>query len=215
MSRTARAVPLWRRVLLGTLARLRCIGVTLHPFLTVREGEGEAAPGDPPETFRFGFLTEADIDELLRLEPGAEAGQIRQWFREGKLCFGVKDGPALIAKMWCDLEAFHYPPNYRALEPDEVYLYAAYADPACRGRNLAPLMRSRGYAALRQSGRRRFYSYTDYFNKPARRFKEKLGARNESLRLYIDLFGLWRRTLTLRVYRPARAPGEVRTGRAG
>lgn len=203
MSRNSRQVPLWRRVVLGILERLKRIGVTIHPFLTVREGENESAHGaadDGRQSFRFGFLTEADVDDLVRLEPGVEAAPLLEWFREGRLCFGAKQESRLIAKMWCDLEAFHYPPNYRKLESDEAYLYAAYADPGYRGRNLAPLMRAEGYAALRALGRERFYSYTDYFNAPARRFKAKLGARNEALRLYVDLFGLWQKTLTLRRY---------------
>ena len=205
MSRNSRRIPLGRRVVLGILAGLRRVGITIHPFLTVREGENEPAyeaSGDARRDLRFGFLTETDVDDLVRLQPGVEAAGLRQWFGEGKLCFGVKDGSRLIAKMWCDLDTFHYPPNYRMLESDEAYLYAAYADPAYRGQNLAPLMRSRGYAALQELGRKRFCSYTDYFNGPARRFKAKLGARNEALRLYIELFGLWRRTLTLRHYQP-------------
>jgi hypothetical protein len=203
MSRDSRRIPLWRRVVLGILERLKRVGVTLHPFLTVLEGESgpaQGASGDARHTFRFGFLTEADIDDLVRLEPGVEAAPLREWFRQGRLCFGAKEGRRLIAKMWCDLEAFHYPPNYRRLESDEAYLYAAYADPDYRGQNLVPLMRVRGYAALRELGRERFYSYTDYFNASARRFKAKLGARNEALRLYIELFGFWRKTLTLRRY---------------
>ena len=102
--------------------------------------------------------------------------------------------------MWCDPNEFNYPPNYRKLDDDEVYLFAAFSNPDYRGQGLAPLMRSAGYAALRNRGKSRFYSYTEFFNTPARRFKEQLGERNELLRLHIDLFGKWSKTMTLRRY---------------
>jgi hypothetical protein len=102
--------------------------------------------------------------------------------------------------MWCDLDAFSYPPNYRKLEPDEVYLFAAVVDRAHRGEGLAPLMRAECYNALRKKGRSRFCSYTDYFNTPARHFKAKLGAREELLRLHVELFGKWSKTVTLSRY---------------
>ena len=34
------------------------------------------------------------------------------------------------------------------------------------------------------------YSYTDYFNRPAVRFKEKIGARILFVGLYVELFGM-------------------------
>ena len=102
--------------------------------------------------------------------------------------------------MWCDLDEFSHPPNYRKLANDEVYLFAAFADPKYRGQGLAPLMRTAGYAALREMGRNKFYSYTDFFNTAARRFKAKLGARDEALRVHLVLFEKWSRTLTLRRY---------------
>ncbi|MDH3275155.1 MAG: hypothetical protein OEM64_10230 [Gammaproteobacteria bacterium] len=61
-------------------------------------------------------------------------------------------------------------------------------------------MRAKSYAALRELGRNKFYSYTDFFNTAARRFKVKLGARNELLRMHVELFGKWSKTLTLRRY---------------
>ena len=61
-------------------------------------------------------------------------------------------------------------------------------------------MRAAGYSALREMGRNKFYSYTDFFNTAARRFKLKLGARNEARRVHLELFGKWSKTLTLRQY---------------
>ena len=178
-----------KRILPAVFRRVRKIGIGIVPFVTVREGEGPTNYENTNAALSFGFLAVDDIDELARLEPGVERDMLCNWFSEGKLCFGVRDGSAIVAKMWCDLNEFNFPPSFRKLAADEAYLFAAYAHPDYRGQNLAPFMREACYATLREMGRDRFYSYTDYYNATARRFKEKLGARNEALRLYIDLFG--------------------------
>ncbi len=179
---------------------MRKLGVRIEPFLVVREAEKPVDVPAAPETFRFGYLHANDVDDLLRLEPGADREELITWFSAGKRCYGVWDGSQLIAKMWCDLNEFSYPPNFRKLDNDEAYMYAAFTDPEFRGMSLAPLMRARCYDSLRAMGRNRLYSYTDYFNTPARRFKQKLGARNECLRLHLQLFGKWSSTITLRKY---------------
>lgn len=189
-----------KRILPAILRRLRRIGIRIDPFFTVREGETPVNFDQTHDDFSFGFLTAANIDELVRFEPGTERDKLHNWFREGKLCYGVRNASPLVAKMWCDLKEFNFPPNYRKLENDEVYLFAAYVHPDYRGQNLAPLMRTACYASLREMGHTRIYSYTDYFNTAARRFKAKLGARDEALRLHVDLLGKWSKTLTLRRY---------------
>jgi ribosomal protein S18 acetylase RimI-like enzyme len=110
----------------------------------------------------------------------------------------VKDGSCIVAKMWCDLEEFNFPTCFRKLESHEAYLFNAYTDPTVRGHSLAPFMRQQCYAALRARGRDTFYSYTDYFSTASRRFKQKLGAVDESLRVHVSLFGRLSRTFTLR-----------------
>ena len=188
------------RLLLGLLRRLKKIGIVIDLFITVRESEQQVEQTKAQHNFRLDFLSEDDFDELLRLDMNNDRQELTTWFQKGILCFGVWDQTRLVAKMWCDPNEFDFPPNYRKLEADEVYLFAAYSDPDYRGQGLAPLMRSAGYAALREKGKNRFYSYTDYFNAAARRFKEKLGARNELLRLHFGLFGKWSKTVTLRRY---------------
>ena len=197
-----RATKIWHfrtRVLAALMRRLCWIGIRMEIFLTVREGETPIEVAQP-HAFSFSLLTAADVDELVRLEPGADRQKLIDWFHEGKLCYGIRDQSRLIAKMWCDLDEFNYPPNYRRLGTDEVYLYAAFADPHYRGQSLAPLMRAKGYEALRALGRNKFCSYTDFFNTAARHFKVKLGARNEALRMHLELFGKWSKTFTLRRY---------------
>lgn len=185
----------------AVLRRLARLGLRLHPFLLVREGGELRHPRRPDERFRFGPVTADDIDELLRMEPRPARDVLERWFTEGKRCHGVRDGTKLVAKTWSDLAEFNYPPAYRKLGADEAYLFAAYIDPPYRGHNLAPFMRAECYTVLRAMGRTRLWSYTDYYNAPARRFKSKLGAVDEALCLHVELFGKWSKSLTLRQYR--------------
>jgi hypothetical protein len=60
------------------------------------------------------------------------------------------------------------------------------------------MMRASCYEALSKIGKTRFYGHTDYFNTPARRFKDKLFARDEALRFHVHLWGRWSRTFALR-----------------
>ena len=191
------------RALAGILRRLRWVGLGIELFITVREGEKPVEVSAPPETIRFVLLSASDIADLVRLDPGTDEPKVARWFEEGKLCYGIRDDGRLIARMWVDLEEFNYPPARRRLAPNEAYLFAAYIDPGYRGQNLAPLLRAHCYESLEQRGRSRLCSYTDYFNTPARRFKLKLGARDEALKMRVELFGRWATTVTLRSYRPA------------
>lgn len=188
------------RLASAALRILKRCGVGIELYFTVREGETEARVETGDSSLRTGFLHRDEAQQIAEVKYGGSLEQTLRWFDEGKLCFGVRDDSRLVAKMWCDLDAFHFPPEFRPLEPDEAYFFAAAVADPYRGRNIAPLMRSALIDALRTSGRSRFYSYTEYFNGPARRFKEKLGCRNEALRLHLNLFGKWKKTWTLKQY---------------
>jgi ribosomal protein S18 acetylase RimI-like enzyme len=189
-----------RRIPPFILFVLKHVGVSISPFVTVREKNDPPDKDQPEKRFTMGFLNDTQIDEIQKVEPASNRDEITRWFRQGKLCFGVRDGSRLIAKMWCDLEALHYAPAYRLLEPDEAYLYAACVQNEYRGESIAPMMRVACCARLREMGRTKFLSYTDYFNYAARRFKKKMGAEYELLGLHVALFGRWSRTWILKRY---------------
>ena len=188
-----------KRIPRFVLYLFRKIGIRITPLLIVREDI--KVKGLDAGAFLLGFEGPDSIDEILKVEPGSDRDEISRWFTEGKLCFGVRDGKRLIAKTWCDPEAFHYPLADRRLGKGEAYLYAACVLAEYRGQNIAVLMRSECCDALRKIGFTGFQSFTAYFNYPARRFKEKLGCENESLHLHIVLFGKWSRTFTLKHYK--------------
>jgi len=192
------SVPLSNRLAGAALWRLSKVGIHIEPFLVVREGAVRSESVATPPDLTCGFIGADAIPELVEFEPGTDAARLEEWFRSGKLCFGVRQGSRIVAKMWCDLNEFNYPPNRHALTEREAYLFNAYADPAYRGQGLAPYMRAACYEALRERGRSVFYSYTRFFNLAARRFKAKLGATDEALRVHVRLGGGTGKTLTLR-----------------
>lgn len=189
------------RIFPAILRRLKSIGLEIIPFINVREGVVDVPAISSGENFRFEFLSEDDIELLVDMGPNGGVERMRQWMQDGKLCFGAWQGQRLAAKMWCDLKVCNHKPSYRLLDDDEVYLFAAFSHPDFRGQNLAPLTRVKCYESLRELGRTKFYSFTDYFNLPARRFKKKLGAVDEAVMLYVSLFQRWSRTFTLKTYR--------------
>jgi len=187
-----------------TLARiirlLRRIGITLNPFFVVEEGQFSFPSGAKATGLQLSVAAPSHVPELLTLQKDHTEASLAQWFAEGKVCFIAKVDGRISALMWADLEAFNYPPNFRLLAEDEAYLFAAIAAPELRGLNLAPTLRRYCYETLRAQGIRRFYSYSDLLNSPARRFKAKLNARETALRVHIDLWGLWAANFTLRSY---------------
>ena len=69
-----------------------------------------------------------------------------------------------------------------------------------RGHDIAPRLRWKCLEFLAASGRRSCYSYSDYFNRPAIRFKEKIGARKLFTGMYVGIRGLGGKNFILRRY---------------
>jgi len=177
---------------LGVLLRvIRGLGINIDLIVLEREGAGPVDFTPPENDFTCRFLGPKDIQDLLRLDAKADRDSLESMFRDEKLCFGMWDDARLVAKMWCDPHELYHPVSPKQLDADEVYLQLAFVDPDYRGQNLAPLMRVRGYAALRELGMTKFYSYSMYVNAEARRFKAKLGARSECLIVFVRWFGRW------------------------
>jgi GNAT superfamily N-acetyltransferase len=193
--------PFALRVVDGVRWRLERLGIHIEAFFMVREGarHSESLPLD--SQFTLVTLTAADIGELMQFDKDEVEAKALRCFSAGALCLGLRDGDKLVAKMWCALTWLEYEPMERELRHDEAYLFAAYTDPTYRGRQLAPQLRTVCYQALRKLGRTNFLSFTIYSNNSSRRFKAKLGAVEESLHLYVRLFGKWSRTWLVREFR--------------
>jgi len=175
-------------------------GIDIDVFLVTREGRSPGAERLTVDSrFTTGFAGLEDIPELVRVEPDTDPLLCAQRFRDGLLCYAIKNDGRIMAKMWCDLKECH-DPHRRPLTQREAYLFSAYTDPAARGQNLAPFLRQQFYAALRAIGRDSIFSHTYYFNIAARRFKQKIGAEDEALYVNVTVMGRFSRRFMLRRY---------------
>ena len=69
-----------------------------------------------------------------------------------------------------------------------------------RGKNLAPYLRYKSYEMLKEMGRDKLYSISEYFNSPAVKFKQKLNAKKLKIILFINLFNKFSRCFTVKTY---------------
>lgn len=189
------------RLFLDGLSRL---GVRITPFyLTLEKVMGtEASPYDTEyEEYQTGFLGPEDMKIISALPIRTFSTEhLRTKLEDGNVCFGVKHGGKLAAFSWANFQecTFHGCPF--ALKENEAYLFDAYTLMEYRGRGLAPFVRQQFYKELTNLGKTRLYSVTDCFNQPAIRFKQKLGARNLQIGLYVELFKRWKFPCTLKTY---------------
>ncbi|MGI9316585.1 MAG: GNAT family N-acetyltransferase [bacterium] len=192
-------------VLAAILSRLKKLGITIEPYYIIQEGEYYGQTKNWVELCEIGhskFLGKDEIGEVALLGGEADVKPLLHRLDLGHLCFGLFIEDKLVAYMWCDLKEFNYQPYHHFLEKDEAYLYDARVAQSYRGKNLAPFFRAQFYSALKQYSKDTFYSFSEYTNTPAIRFKKKLGARFLKLCLYINLWGEYSKNWVLRDYFP-------------
>jgi hypothetical protein len=169
-------------------------GIVIEPYYFYQERI--AAPARPADRSRFegyDFFEAgiADAEGIAAIDPDHDhREEIRENFRQGKRCFALRHEGRIVAASWCNVREINYEPCRRPTGRNEAYLYGMETLYSYRGHNLAPYLRARCHEALLADGRDIVYSYTDRFNHPAVRFKEKIGARLLFTGLYVKVFGL-------------------------
>ena len=147
------------------------------------------------------LLSPAEIEEIYtHTDSEVWADEKQTLLDEHCLCMGLKLEGEIAAYMWCNLNRCHSRQIKFHLKADEAYLCSADTFKAYRGKNLAPLLRYEFYKYLNQMGRTSFYSITEFFNTPAQKFKEKLGARQLRLNLHVRIGSRFERDISLRRY---------------
>lgn len=119
----------------------------------------------------------------------------------GWLCIGIKHYDEIAAYMWCSLRECIYPHLSFYLSKDEACLMDARTFSSYRGKNLAPYLRVQFYKHLREMGRTKFISISEYFNTPSLRFKKKLNAKLKRLYVCIYLFKKYKKVIPLKSYK--------------
>lgn len=106
----------------------------------------------------------------------------------GNRCLAlIKDGTVLTF-LWVS-DKLNYYGYKRELKPNECHLCNAITKPDVRGGGYAGILRAKAYEILRGQGKDTFYSITELNNKPALRFKEKIGAEKIGKFTYIKFLG--------------------------
>jgi len=161
---------------------LRKIGLELIPFYLYEEGLfGDIWKGrkDDFDKYEIGFLSPQDMKEIAALSRGdwSSEEKLLARFRDGQKCFGAKYQGKIVAFTWSNFESCHDPLYKFPLRDDEAYLWDAFTVPSFRGKGIAPYLRSRFYKELETLCRKKSYSISLFFNKPAIKFKNKLDAK--------------------------------------
>jgi len=170
-------------------------GVFVQPFYLFLEGlsDGDLSHWEVlPEGYKIGFMEPEDMGLIADLpERNIPEQELRARLKEGKRCLGVKYQKDLAAFTWCNMEQCTFPGHPFSLSNDEAYLFDAHTLVSYRGKGLAPIVRYQLYLELARIGVTRLYSFSDMFNKPAIRFKQKLNSRIIYKGVYVRLFNKW------------------------
>jgi len=157
------------------------LGIEIKLFYLVQEGIPVSAARQQWDTlgeYEVVFLGVEGMSEIARFPYRPFSyGELQSRLKDGKLCLGARRDGQLAAFTWCDLTCCDFKGYRFPLNDDEAYLFDAYTASQSRGQGLAPALRYRLYEELARMGRTKLYSITDRFNRPALRFKLKLGGQ--------------------------------------
>jgi hypothetical protein len=192
--------------------RLARLGIEVIPYYWIEEGRHEVSlpPLADESGFVFEFLTPSDLKSIMSIKsqafPRRRLEVLLQRIQEGDLCFRVQCNNEHIAWTWIKLDEAKFHGKSLRLASHEAYLMDIFTKDQFRGRNIAPHLRNRTYAALRNMGKTTFYSISDLLNIPSLRFKTKLRAEVRWLGLCIILCRKYHWHWKIKTYAQARPP---------
>ena len=168
------------------------IGLRIAPYYEFRENVSPdflSPCSGLGQGYEIGFWEAPEIKQMAKI-PGRRFSEeeLLKRLEDGHRCLGIKKDNKLAAFSWCNFRAKTFRWHRLPLNDREVFLFDAFTLPEFRGRKLAPVLRYNLYRELTKQGYTGFYSYSDFFNTPAIKFKKTLKAKKEQLNLYIVLF---------------------------
>ncbi len=150
------------------------------------------------EDYLVEFLGPDDMKIVGNTHPGFPEEKLLKFLNTGQKCIGMKHKDEIVAFMWINFIECSYKSTIIHLKNNEAYLWFMYTMESYRGKNLAPYLRYKSYEILKDMGRDILYSFSDYFNSPAVKFKNKLNAKKLKLMLFIKLFNKYHWDILLR-----------------
>jgi len=172
--------------------RLQAVGIIIAPYYWIQEGLTDIPLPKFRDTFKdytFEFFGPAEMKTLAESKNwGYTEKLLLSWLDKGNICFGVKYQEEIVAFMWIELGEIKNQKVQLRLRSDEAYLSHMFTIERFRGKGIAPYLRYKSYEILKNMGRVKIYSYSDFFNPPSIKFKKKLNAKFLKVCLYIELF---------------------------
>ena len=168
------------------------MGMDFSPFYWVQEGifkDSHVNFGSKFDDYSCDFLLPEEIPTLLELDAWQEYSpeKLASMFKAGKKCISTRYRGRIAAFMWIDLEESNCKWYRFPLKEDEAYLFDMFTLKEFRGRGIAPFLRYKSYEILEKIGRTKCYSYSDYYNNAAIKFKKKLNAKFLKVGLYFAI----------------------------
>lgn len=206
---------MWGLMIQGNLAR---IGLKFAPYMLFEEnrelyetsGEGPERRPEPVPRVEGpvpGFLERTDMGELASHGDYAYSEQqLLERMDSGNRCFGIKKDGKIIAWVWCNHHTCLHPPLRFKIQDHEAYFYDAFTIESFRGKALSPYIRYQLYRFSEEFGRNTAYSVAEYYNTPAVRAQQRMGAVPLQLYFYMELFGRFRWNKLLKDYTRRQEP---------
>lgn len=197
--------------------RLNRIGIEVIPYYWIEEGRHEAAlpPLRNETNFTFQFWDASDLKAIMSIKPPVFPSRrlevLVEKLQDGNLCFGTKYNNEHVAWTWINFDEVKFQGKSLRLESHEAYLNDIFTREQFRGRNIAPHLRKRTYAALKSMGKNKFYSISELLNNSSLRFKSKLRAEVRWLGLCIIFFRKYRWHWKIKTYAQTRSPQRLKS----
>jgi len=179
------------------------IGINIMPYYWVQEEISlslKPVIKDDMQNYEFVIINQDDIKYILKKIDPINESKILKSLKDGQECVGLKHNGDIAAYMFIELNDFKVMNRLFRLQKNEAYLLNMFTFDQYRGKNLAPYLRYSCYRYLEQQNIMVKYSISNYFNKSAIRFKEKLNSKHLKLYVNIELFKILKWDFLLKSY---------------
>ncbi|BAO76849.1 hypothetical protein [Winogradskyella sp. PG-2] len=150
--------------------------------------------------YQLSIFGEKEITFIKKNVIGIDHKDLMNDLKNGDTCLGFKNGEEISAYSFIKHQAFSFRGINFEIKPSEGYVHSTYTFEAHRGRSLAPYLRYKSYEYLKDKDIDKYYSISEYFNKPTLQYKQKLKVKPLKLYLSVILFKKWVYNFTLKSY---------------
>ena len=156
---------------------------------------------DDISKYQLSIFGEEEISVINQNVIGIGHKDLLSDLRNGDVCLGMKKEGRIAIYSFIKLRSFDFRGRSFEIKPVEGYVFNTYTFEDFRGKNLAPYLRYQSYEYFKDKGIERYYSISEYFNKPTLRYKKKLNVSPLKLYLSLILFKRWTMNFKLKTYR--------------